>query len=64
MKTHLAVQTKAVFGGTMTTTLCGRMSSKSEDGMNSGEREEVTCEHCKSILTNPKNWRYRKYLAA
>jgi hypothetical protein len=63
MKVHLAVSGKGTFGGTITTTLCGRMNKQSRDGMNSSdERDEVTCGHCKAVLADPKHWRYRKYL--
>ncbi|NJM10601.1 MAG: hypothetical protein HC889_00610 [Synechococcaceae cyanobacterium SM1_2_3] len=63
MKTHLAVVGKSAFGATLTTTLCGRMSGKSTDGMNSDEsRAAVTCKHCQAILKDANHWRFRKYL--
>ncbi len=62
MKTHVAVQIENRHGGHITDTLCGRSSAKS-DGYNSSEnREEVSCLVCSSIASNPKHWRYRKYL--
>jgi hypothetical protein len=62
MKTHLAVSKVSPFGGTLTTTLCGNMSGKSVDGMNSGEGHSVTCKNCLKIMADKKHWRYRKYL--
>lgn len=38
--------TKGMFGGTHTGTLCGRMNKASQDGMNSGDADEVTCKFC------------------
>jgi hypothetical protein len=50
MVTHQAIVRKGPFGGTLTTTLCGRMNLKSTDGMNSsGNDEEVTCKFCLKI---------------
>lgn len=37
---------KGMFGGNMTGTLCGRESSESEDGTNSGDGADVTCKLC------------------
>lgn len=63
VKIHLAVSGKGAFGGTITTTLCGRMNKKSDDGMNStGDRAVVDCAHCLRILEWPEHWRYRKYV--
>lgn len=63
MKTHFAVSGRGAFGGTLTTTLCGRMNAKSEDGMNSTEAAaDVTCAFCLTILADQNNWRHRKYI--
>jgi len=68
MVTHFAVQIirqNAYTDETITTTLCGRSSSKALDGFNSAENEKnVTCKFCLAIISDgPKNWRYRKYIS-
>lgn len=65
MKVHLAVSCKSAFGtGTLTTTLCGNMSGKSLDGINStSDRAAVTCAHCRMILNWPEHWRHRKFIS-
>lgn len=47
MKIHKAISGPGSFGGTLTTTLCGRMNNASQDGMNSSaESNQVTCGFC------------------
>lgn len=58
MVVHKSVQRPGVFGGTLNTTLCGRMNRACPDGMNSGEGDEVTCRFClREIrrLADPRN---------
>ena len=46
MKLHLSV-TRPAFGGSLTTSLCGRLNAASRDGMNlTGNESEVTCQYC------------------
>lgn len=41
--------------GLLTTTLCGRMSSKSQDGINStDDPAKVTCKFCLRALSEPQ----------
>jgi len=47
---------RAVIGGTVNTTLCGRMQIQ-PDGMNVGAA--VTCKLCLRILADPGHWRNR-----
>lgn len=42
---HKSVVRPGPFGGTLTTTLCGRMRNQ-DDGMNVGVGFEVTCKFC------------------
>lgn len=47
MVIHHARVIKGMFGGTRTSTECGRMNKESLDGMNSsGVESEVTCKFC------------------
>jgi hypothetical protein len=47
VKTHLSIVRPGPFGGTLYTSLCRRMSGKSEGGMNvTDNRADVTCDYC------------------
>ena len=41
---HKSIVREGRFGGTLTTTLCGRMDNSSDDGWNVSDK--VTCKHC------------------
>jgi hypothetical protein len=58
MVIHKSIQRPTGFGGTVNTTLCGRMNSAFYDGMNSGDGDEVTCKFCLRELrrlADPRN---------
>lgn len=47
MRVHLAKITPNRFGGTNTTSMCGRLNKASNDGMNITDvHEDVTCKFC------------------
>lgn len=47
MKMHIGISRPVRGGGTMFSTLCGRMNASSKDGMNIADRDEdATCSFC------------------
>lgn len=51
MKTHMYVTRRNAFGGTTTSSLCGRLNAASADGMNiTGDRKQVTCGFCLKLM--------------
>ena len=46
MKLHTGRQHPNRFGGTTTTTLCGRTNAACSDGMNIADDDGVTCRFC------------------
>ena len=58
--THKQIYKAGLHGGTVNTTLCGRVSDALPDGMNVGEN--VTCKLCLAIIADPKHWRHVRYL--
>ena len=51
-KVHMYRQVERPNGAILTTTLCGRMSGKGADGINSTDkRAEVTCKFCLATLS-------------
>lgn len=57
---HKQVYRKGALGGTVNTTLCGRMANAQwdkNDGMNVSD--DVTCKLCLRIAADPKHWRNR-----
>lgn len=45
---HKSIVREGIFGGTLTTTLCGRMNNRLKDGWNVGGK--VTCKHCLNAM--------------
>ena len=54
---HKQVYRKGPFGGTVNTTLCGRVSQADPDGMN--VEGEITCKFCLKIIADPTHWAHR-----
>lgn len=64
MVIHKAVQRIIRNNVILTTTLCGRSHSKSQDGFNSTDNNNgVNCKFCKKIMDNPSHWKFKMYLA-
>lgn len=65
MVIHRARTRPGIFGGTLTTTDCGRMNRMSEDGMNStGDDSKVTCKFCLKQMAARKARHDRERAAA
>lgn len=54
-KVHMAKVVERRNGALLTTTVCGRMSGKAQDGINStDDRAKVTCKFCLRALSEAR----------
>lgn len=59
---HRQIFKPSVFGGTVNTTLCGRVNNSASDLNVADSNEDVTCSFCRKILDEQPNHFNMKWL--